>query len=444
MFLPTASDTNGATLTFSIQNKPAWATFDTSTGELRGDPSTSNLGTYQGIVISVSNDIATAALPTFSINVTQVSTGSLSISGQPVTALNAGTAYMFLPTASDTNGAALTFSIQNKPAWATFDTSTGELTGDPSTSNLGTYQGIVISVSNGVATAALPSFSINVTQISTGSATPPSISGRPVTTLNAGTAYTFLPAASDTNGAALTFSIQNKPAWATFYTSTGELTGDPSTSYIGTYQGIVISVSNGVATAALPTFSINVTQSSTGSATPPSISGQPLTALNAGTAYIFLPSASDTNGAKLTFSIQNKPAWATFSTSTGELTGDPSTSDIGTYKGIVISVSNGVATAALPTFSINVTQISTGSATISWLPPSTNTNGTSLTNLAGYKIYYGTSATSLSQSAQIASPGITSYVIENLSPGTWYFSMVSYNSANVQSSPSQVVSFVIS
>jgi len=444
VFLPTASDTEGAILTFSIQNMPAWAAFNTSTGELTGNPSISEIGTYKDIIISVSNGVETAALAPFSITVSQVSTGSPtspSISGQPTTAVSAGAAYVFLPTASDTNGATLTFSIQNMPAWAAFNTSTGELTGNPSVSSVGAYAGIVISVTDGVATAALPTFSINVTAAP--SPTAPSISGQPVTALTAGTEYTFLPTASAANGATLTFSIQNKPAWATFNTSTGELAGDPSASSVGTYKGIVISVSNGVETAALPTFSINVTQVSTPAPTPPSISGQPVTALNAGTAYVFLPTASTTNGAVLTFSIQNKPAWATFNTSTGELSGNPSATYVGTYNGIVISVSNGTATAALAPFSINVTQISNGSATISWLPPTTNTNGTPLSNLAGYKIYYGTSPTSLTQSAQIASPGITTYTIENLSPATWYFSLVSYNSANVESTPSAVVSFTI-
>jgi len=175
----------------------------------------------------------------------------------------------------------------------------------------------------------------------------------------------------------------------------------------------------------------------------PTISGQPVTALNAGTAYGFLPTASVANGAMLTFAIQNKPSWATFNTSTGELAGSPGTSDVGTYNGIVISVSDGVATSVLPAFGISVTQFSTGSATISWIPPTTNTNGTTLTNLAGYKIYYGTSASSLNQSVQITNPGISSYVIGNLSPTTWYFSLVSYNSANVESPLSQVVSTTV-
>jgi len=170
------------------------------------------------------------------------------------------------------------------------------------------------------------------------------------------------------------------------------------------------------------------------------ISGQPVTALNAGTAYAFSPTASDANGVALTFAIQNKPAWATFDTSTGELAGTPGTADIGSYHGILISVSNGVATAALPAFSISVTQYSNGSVSLSWNPPTTNINGTPLTDLAGYKIYYGTSPSSLNQSVQITNPGIVSYVIDNLSPATWYFSLVSYNSANIESPFSQIVS----
>ncbi|MDP9083644.1 MAG: fibronectin type III domain-containing protein [Pseudomonadota bacterium] len=169
------------------------------------------------------------------------------------------------------------------------------------------------------------------------------------------------------------------------------------------------------------------------------ISGNPVTALNENAAYTFLPTASNANSDTVTFEIQNKPSWATFNTSTGELTGTPQSANVGTYQGIVISVSDGVAVATLPTFSINVTQYSAGSLTLSWLPPTTNTNGTPLTNLAGYRIYYGTDASSLTHSVKITNPGIASYVISNLSPATWYFSLVSFNSANVESPFSLVV-----
>jgi hypothetical protein len=175
----------------------------------------------------------------------------------------------------------------------------------------------------------------------------------------------------------------------------------------------------------------------------PAISGQPVSALNVGATYKFQPTASVAGGAALTFAIQNMPSWATFSTSTGELTGVPSVSDIGTYNGIVISASDGTATSSLPAFNIAVTQMSNGSVTISWVAPTANTNGTPLTNLAGYKIYYGTSLGSLNKSVNVTNASLSSYVIENLSPATWYFSVVSYNSADVESPESQIVSMTI-
>ena len=84
------------------------------------------------------------------------------ISGTPATSVNAGSPYSFTPTASDSGGNALTFSVQNLPAWAHFSSSSGQLTGAPTSSNVGTYGGITISVSDGQASAALPAFSIAV------------------------------------------------------------------------------------------------------------------------------------------------------------------------------------------------------------------------------------------------------------------------------------------
>lgn len=84
-----------------------------------------------------------------------------------------------------------------------------------------------------------------------------------------------------------------------------------------------------------------------------------------------------------------------------------------------------------------------GAATLSWTPPTQNTDGTSLTNLAGYRLSYGTSATALTSTIQIANPGTSSYIVSNLAPGTHYFAVRAYNSAGVESSNSNVVSKVI-
>lgn len=87
---------------------------------------------------------------------------------------------------------------------------------------------------------------------------PPTISGTPVTTVAKNTAYNFTPSATDANGDTLTFAIQNKPAWTTFNTSTGHLTGTPTAT--GTYTNIRISVTDGKSAVVwLPAFTITVT-----------------------------------------------------------------------------------------------------------------------------------------------------------------------------------------
>jgi hypothetical protein len=78
------------------------------------------------------------------------------------------------------------------------------------------------------------------------------------------------------------------------------------------------------------------------------------------------------------------------------------------------------------------------------VPPMTNTNGTPLTELAGFIINYGTSPTSMTQTINVASPTTTSYTISNLTSGTWYFTVIVYSSAGTQSAPSDVASKTIS
>lgn len=90
---------------------------------------------------------------------------------------------------------------------------------------------------------------------------------------------------------------------------------------------------------------------------PPVISGTPATSVVAGTAYSFTPTASDPNGDSLTFSIANKPGWASFSILTGMLSGTPAAANVGSYSGIVISVTDGIAVVSLPAFSITVSPV---------------------------------------------------------------------------------------
>ena len=171
----------------------------------------------------------------------------------------------------------------------------------------------------------------------------PRLQVSPPTTARPGTAYSFTPTASDPDGDKLTFSVSNRPAWLTFNSATGTLTGTPSAANVGTYSNIVISVSDGMVSAALPAFSIKVTAAL-------AISGTPPTSVMAGTGYSFQPKTNAPSGTKLTFAVQNAPTWASFSSSTGTLSGTPSTSQVGTYSNIVIRSAMAPRPARCPPF----------------------------------------------------------------------------------------------
>jgi hypothetical protein len=442
-FRPTARDPEGRTLTFSIANKPSWGVFNSNSGRLTGYPKSASY--WPNVVIRVSDGVNTVSLPAFSITVggTASSTPSSTtnqppvISGTPSTSINMKTTYDFRPTASDPEGRTLKFSIANKPSWGVFSSSSGRLSGYPKSASY--WPNVVIRVSDGVNTVSLPAFSITVNGTSTSGNRAPVISGTPSTSATVGTAYSFQPSASDADGNSLGFSIQNRPSWATFSTSTGRLSGTPSAT--GTFGNIVISVSDGRVSTSLPAFSIAVSGSTANRA--PTISGTPIRSVNAGSAYSFRPTASDADGNSLTFSIANRPSWASFSTSTGQLSGTPSASQVGSYGNIAISVSDGRATASLAAFSISVVDVSNGAASLTWTAPTSNTDGSALTNLAGYRISYGTSSTAMAYTVQVSNPSVTNYRIENLSPGTYYFSVRAYTSGGNESANSNVSSKVV-
>jgi len=85
-----------------------------------------------------------------------------------------------------------------------------------------------------------------------------------------------------------------------------------------------------------------------------------------------------------------------------------------------------------------------GTATINWTRPTTNTDGSTLTNLAGYRVRYGTSASALSNVKEITSPSTTSTAISALQTGTWYFSVRAFNTNDVESDDSNIAQKTIS
>jgi hypothetical protein len=84
-----------------------------------------------------------------------------------------------------------------------------------------------------------------------------------------------------------------------------------------------------------------------------------------------------------------------------------------------------------------------GNVTLDWTPPTLNSDGSVFTDLAGYYLQFGRTPYQLTQAIKLTNPGLTSYVVENLAAGTWYFTISSITSNGIQSFESAVVSTTI-
>lgn len=89
----------------------------------------------------------------------------------------------------------------------------------------------------------------------------------------------------------------------------------------------------------------------------------------------------------------------------------------------------------------SVGETGNGVATLSWEPPTQNTDDSDLNDLSGYKIYYGTESGQFINKIDVDNAGITEYTIDNLATGrTYYFAMTAVNSLQIESALSDVVS----
>ncbi len=140
---------------------------------------------------------------------------------------------------------------------------------------------------------------------------------------------------------------------------------------------------------------------------------------------------------------------------------------MGVNVGVQIAASDGATSAALPAFEITVNPSSSststasststpppastpsanstqGSVTLAWVAPTDNTNGSNLTDLSSFKIYYGTTSNQYTQNITVSSPSVLSRVIDALTVGqTYFFAVTAVSSAGIESAYSPEVSATI-
>ena len=293
-------------------------------------------------------DVLTPGFSYATVDYSDIITGCdlRNVSGTPATTIAAGDAYSFAPTLP-ADCAILSIGATGLPAWLTLDPATGALSGTPSTSDAGTAGPITLTFSNGDRDNSLPPFTIEVTAPCTST---PTLSGTPDGQVRPTFAYGFVPEVSGGCGT-LTYSIANKPAWASFDVTTGALTGTPTGADTGTTSDIVITVADdNTATSDVGPFAIEVLAA----CTDPVLSGTPGTTAVSGTGYSFTPTFTGGCDGAVTFSTTGQPGWLTLNETTGELTGTPRDVHVGLTSDITLTATTEDDRTDSLTFSVEV------------------------------------------------------------------------------------------
>ena len=253
------------------------------------------------------------------------------LTGEPDNAF-VGKMFEFKPTVSDKDNDLVSISANNLPSWLTL--SNNILTGTPAVTDLGsvTFE-LIASDGKGSSTYT---YSLQVID-SQETNTAPVVSGQ-IPSAYTGKAFSFTPTIYDKENDVLTFTIENAPTWSEFDLQTARLSGTPSVQDVGTHRNVVLNVNDGVNQVAF-NFDIKV-QSNTGVNTPPSIKVSDQTAI-VDSAFSYTPIISDAQNDTLAMAINNAPSWLSFDNVTGETTGTPEISDLGVYKDIKITISDG-------------------------------------------------------------------------------------------------------
>lgn len=267
------------------------------------------------------------------------------------TAGNTQATVTFTPPVSN-GGAAITgYTLTASPGGATTTGAGSPITMTGLTN--GTSYTFTVSATNSVGTGA-PSAASNAVTPSVPPNNLPVITQGAATSVamsedGAPTAFALTLTATDSDSDPLSWSVTGAAQHGSASVSGGSVSYTPIANYNGS-DSFVVQVSDGKDTA---NITVNVTITPVNDA--PLISGTPKTSLEQDQAYSFTPTATDVDvGDILTFSITNKPTWASFNTATGALTGTPTNADAGISGGILISVNDGTVTVSLPVFEIEV------------------------------------------------------------------------------------------
>lgn len=367
-----ATDADSDPLTYAKVSGPSWLSVAGS-GVLSGTPDVTDVGTntftvkvedgYDGVDLATLNILVKEGnrVPVFTADpISKTSaTEDVSYTGQTLSG-----------SATDADGDTLTYSAQSGPAWLSVSTS-GALSGTPANSDVGANSWQV-QVSDGKGGTDIATLNITVANVNDAPVfTTDPISTTAATEDVAYTGQTLAGSATDVDaGATLNYSKVSGPAWLSIATD-GTLSGTPANADNGA-NSWTVQVSDGLGET--DTAVLNITVNAFNDA--PVFTADPInqTAATEDVAYsaTIAGSATDEEGAALTYSKVSGPTWLSVA-SDGTLSGTPSNSDVGANSWTV-QVSDGTLT---DTAALNITVASINDAPVFTVDPMSRADASS-------------------------------------------------------------------
>jgi RHS repeat-associated protein/uncharacterized repeat protein (TIGR01451 family) len=341
-----ATDPDQDTLTYSLPEAPAGMTIDGASGLIAWTPATNQVGTHP-VRVKVVDGRGGEAEQSFTITTVPAPNRAPSFTSTPVTGAEVAANYAYTVTASDPDTAdTLTWTLVSGPAGLTLDAN-HVVRWRPTLAQVGSHAVELKVTDNGNPNlSATQTFDILVNVPANNA--PPGITSQPSNTATVGEGYAYDVIASDADGDALSYTLQQFPNGMTV-NATGEVRWTPASGQLGTHE-IELVVADGRGGTATQTWPISVGSSGGGNRTP-QITTAPGTNATAGSLYQYDVNATDADGDTLVYSLVQAPAGMTIDTATGLVTWTPAAA--GTFA-VGVRVDDGNGAGIVQTYALNV------------------------------------------------------------------------------------------
>ncbi|RKY54791.1 MAG: hypothetical protein DRP89_04540, partial [Candidatus Neomarinimicrobiota bacterium] len=324
------SDDEGlGSTSYSLTKAPTWVFINSLTGIITGIPDNGNVGS-DSIVVKV-NDGNTDGLSYQRWELTVINVPP-SITSEPETTATQEINYIYDLTSTDDGQGTVSYSATVKPDWLEIDTQQGILSGVPQNSDVGESSVIVV-VEDGNGGTDSQSFTINV--INTND--PPTIISSTITTAREDSLYLYDVNAQDPDNDTLVYSLETNPAGMTINSESGLIQWIPDNSNVGVLISVTVKVDDGNDENAIQSWTIDVSN------TNPEITNTPsMLFADEDENFSFDINADDEGQGTTEYSIIHAPTWLVLeNSSTGQIGGVPSNSNISTGDTLWVKFSDG-------------------------------------------------------------------------------------------------------